>query len=149
MNIVDKLTNRGSENPEQDREQKMRHDVLFTQIRLKTGLPSENIDLSGVDFSISDDDLRAQVAKARGLTSEAAAEQIDLDEIIIPSGKALRRALRTQQRAGERRRRKGQAAYHRQQRKARFAQGRPSNHAVVLLRRAAAEARAAQQEAGA
>lgn len=144
MNIVDKLT--GGRNDGPSLEEKTRHDVLYTQLRARNPhLGPENIDLSGVDFSVSDDDLRAQVARERGITSETAIAAIDLDEVIIPDGKTLRRARRKYARAVERKRAKGQRAFRRTQRVRRFNAGRPSNHAVVLLRREHAAALAAKR----
>lgn len=124
MNIVDRLVpSLRDPEPEFSLEEKTRHDVLFSQIRYRTGLPAENIDLSGVDFSIDDDTLRAQIAKERGIKSDELAATIDLDEIIIPSGAALRRGRRKAQRAQAKRKRRGQRRFNRQVRQADFADG--------------------------
>jgi hypothetical protein len=141
LNIVDKLTNRNDDAASV--EFKMRHDVLYTQLRASTGLAPENIDLSEVDFTISDDDLRAQVAKARGITSETAIAEIDLDEVLAPSGSIRRRARRAGLRAEARRRAKGQMRFRRNQaaqRRKRISQ--PSGHDKVVAHRA----RKAQQD---
>ena len=137
MNIVDRLTGgRTDENTAEAIEHKMRHDVLFTQIRARhPQYGPENIDLSQVNLSLSDDETRAAVARELGITSEERIAEIDLDEIISPSGEHRRRARRQYIRAQERQRRKGQSRFRRQQRLRRFAEGRPSNHEVAVARR--------------
>lgn len=134
-----------------DPEAKMRRDVLYTQLRSRTGLAPENIDLSEVDFSVSDDALRAQVAKARGITSAEAIAQIDLDEVTIPSGTARRRMARKAQRAELTRRRKATARFRKVQRARRRVEvPRESGSSLVKQRRALkaalAERRAAEAE---
>ncbi len=153
MNIVDKLTGGKAKGP--SLEEKIRHDLLLSSIRAKNpNFGPENIDLSEVDLSLTDDETRAAIARQLDITSEERIAAIDLDEIISPSGEHRRRARRHYQRAAEARRRKGQRAFRRQQRAKRFALGRPSNHDVVLLRRerdallAAAREQAAAEVAG-
>jgi hypothetical protein len=136
MNIVDKLTGRNGKDPEGDREAKMRHDVLFSQISARTGLGADNIDLSEVDFSISDDDLRAKVAQWRGITSAEAIADIDLDEVISLSGTQRRRARRAYQRQQAAKQRKGQVKFRRTQRvKRQRTVAGPSNHERVVAHR--------------
>ena len=133
MNIVDKLTGT-HETGEGNLAEHTRRDVTFSRLRAR-GFAPENIDLSDCDFSVSDDDLRAQVAKERGITSEIAIAEIDLDEVILPSGAIRRRARRAYSRRVERARRKGQARFRAQQRARRFAEPKPGNHDKIVLRR--------------
>lgn len=148
MNIVDRLTNRKGE-AEEPAEVRARRDVLFSRLRLEhPEYGPENIDLSEVDFRLDDEETRAAVAKQLDITSEERIAAIDLDEIISFSGEHRRRARRAYIRSQERRRRKGQSRFRAQQRQRRFAEGRPSNHEVILLRReAAATAAALRQQA--
>lgn len=57
-----------------------------------------------------DDALRERIAKQRGI----APEDVDLDEVVVPSGVYLRRVTRMNQRAADKRRRKGQRSFNRQ-----------------------------------
>jgi hypothetical protein len=153
LNIVDRLTGGKAKGP--SLEEKIRHDLLLSSIRAKNpNFGPENVDLSEVNLALTDDETRAAIAKELGITAQERIDAIDLDEIISPSGEHRRRAKRHYRRAQEAQRRKGQRAFRRQQRKARFAQGRPSNHDVILLRRerdallAAAREQAAAEVAG-
>lgn len=147
MNIVDKLT--GTKDKKLGRVERSRRDVLFTRLRVSTGLPEENIDLSGVDFFKSDEELRNEIAAERGITSEKAIEAIDLDEIIIPSGAYLRRAVRHHGRRVAKARRVGQKAYRKQVREARHKEPRLGNHDRKVAAREAAAKLAELQKAGA
>ena len=150
MNIVDRLTNR-TETAE-PAENRARRDMLFS--RLRTEHPEwgeENIDLSEVDFSLTDDETRAEIAKHLDITAEDRIAEIDLDAIVSPSGEHRRRSRRAYARQVARQRRKGTHRFRRAQHLARINKGeRVSGHEKVVAQRAARAAAiaAAQQVAG-
>lgn len=135
MNIVDRLT-RGKP-AEMSREAKARHDALYSQIRAANPhFGPENIDLSQVNFELTDDQMRGRIARELGITAQERIDAIDLDAIVSPSGAHRRRARRAYERQREAKRRRGQRRFNQQQRATRARMPQPSGHEKVVAYRA-------------
>lgn len=136
MNIVDRLT-RAKPADEMSREAKARHDALYSQIRAgNPHLGPENIDLSQVNFELTDDETRGRIARELGITAQDRIDAIDLDAIVSPSGEHRRRARRAYERQREAKRARGQKRFRRQQRTMHQREvSQPSGHEKVVAQR--------------